>query len=122
MKLKTQIILATVLSLPGTVAYASALTIDDYCIPAISAPASVKEMTPLADGETYAAVSDDGQKIEIFSYRTGKKTGELFSISGVKGDLKISEFDGYQISDNGRKILLWNNITKIYRHSFTAEY
>ena len=29
---------------------------------------------------------------------------------------------GYEISDNGRKILLWNNVNKIYRHSFTADY
>lgn len=114
--------LATALAFPGAVVNASSLTVEDYCDPIISSPAGVKEMTPLSDGETYAAISDDGQKIEIYSYKTGKKTGELFSISGVKGELKISEFDGYQISDNGRKILLWNNTSKIYRYSFTAEY
>lgn len=82
----------------------------------------MREITPLSDGETYAAISADGNAIEVFSYKTGKKTGELFSIAGVKGELKISDFDGYKISDNGRKILLWNNTTKIYRHSFTADY
>lgn len=106
----------------GMAAHAVSLSVEDYCDPKIAAPASVKDMTPLADGVSYAAISDDGNAIEIFSYKTGKKTGELFSISGVKGDLKISDFEGYKISDNGRKILLWNNSQKIYRHSFIADY
>lgn len=98
------------------------LTVEDYCSPRIAAAPTVKEMRPLADGISYAAVSADGKAIETFSYKTGKKTGELFNIDGVKGDLKIDSFDGYSVSDNGKKILLWNNVTKIYRHSFTAEY
>lgn len=79
-------------------------------------------MRPLADGSTYAAISADKSSIEVFSYRTGKKTGVLFSLSGVKGDVKIDSFDGYTVSGNGKKILLWNNVEKIYRHSFTADY
>jgi len=98
---------------------ASALSISDYCKPT---SASIREITPLEGGETYAAVSKDGKSIDIYSYKSGKKTGTLFSIDGQKGDLKISEFDGYALSANGRKILLWNDVRKIYRHSFTAEY
>lgn len=98
---------------------AYALSVEDYCS---SSPASIRTITPLADGETYAAISADGRSIDIYSYKTGKKTGTLFSIDGQKGELKISEFDGYTLSANGRKILLWNNMTKIYRHSFTADY
>lgn len=121
MDLKSNI-LFSVLALGMAGVSASALTVEEYCAPGVSAPVAVKAMTPLADGETYAAVSDDGESIEIFSYKTGKKTGVLFSLSGVKGDLKISDFSGYEISDNGRKILLWNNVNKLYRHSFTADY
>lgn len=122
MNIKGSIILFSLLATSFSVAYSSPLTVKDYCAPGFSAPKSVKEMTPLADGESYAAISEDGKSIETFSYKTGKKTGVLFSISGVKGDIKIPEFDGYEISDNGRKILLWNNVNKIYRHSFTADY
>ena len=103
-------------------AMASPLTVEDYCDPTAAAPASVKEMTPLADGISYAAISDDGKSIETFSYKTGKKTGVLFSVDGVKGDLKIPQFEGYSISENGKKILLWNDSEKIYRYSFYAEY
>lgn len=121
MKLRNDILALTALAAvaPAAPAAASPLTLEEYCK---SRPASVKTMTPLPDGETYAAVSDDGKAIEIFSYKTGKKTGELFNVATVKGEVKISDFDGYKISDNGRKILLWNDTKLIYRHSFTAEY
>ncbi len=113
-------LLSAVISSAGC--YAAELTVDDYCDVKIAAPASVKDMLPLADGVSYAAVSDDGKSIETFSYRTGKKTGVLFDINAVKGDVRIDDFDGYCLSDNGRKILLWNNSKQIYRHSFTADY
>lgn len=101
---------------------AATLTVQDFCDIATATPASVKEMTPLANSDTYAAISDDEKRIEIFSYRTGKKTGVLFDVDAVKGDVKISSFEGFSVSENGRKVLLWNESEKIYRHSFTAEY
>lgn len=99
-----------------------ALTVEDYCDIKTSAPASVREMRRLGDGTSYAAVSEDGRRIETFSYRDGRQTGTLFDLDAVKGDVKIDSFDGYQVSENGRKILLWNEKTQIYRHSFTAQY
>ena len=103
-------------------ASAAPLTVDDYCTPALTSPKGVKEMRPLADGTSYAAVSDDGRRIEVFSYKTGKAISTLFSLDAVKGDLRIDDFDGYALSKNEKKILLWNNSEQIYRHSFTAEY
>lgn len=102
--------------------YGATLTPADYCNPSLTAPAGVKNMYPLADGESFAAISNDGKSIEVFSYKTGARISTLFSIDGVKGDVKIDSFDGYSISANGKKILLWNNVKKIYRHSFTADY
>lgn len=98
------------------------LTISDYCDPNLATPKKIKDITPLPDGESFAAISDDGRAIEKFSYKTGKKTGEIFNLSDVKGDLKINEFEGFKVSDNGKKILLWNKSEKIYRYSFRAEY
>ena len=103
-------------------ASAAPLTVDDYCTPSLTSPKGVKEMRPLADGTSYAAVSDDGRRIEVFSYKTGKAISTLFSLDAVKGDLRIDDFDGYALSENEKKILLWNNSEQIYRHSFTAEY
>lgn len=98
------------------------LTISDYCDISLATPAGIKDLTPLPEGETFAAISDDGRSIEKYSYKTGKKIGEIFSLDGVKGDLRIDDFEGFQISENGKKILLWNNSEKIYRYSFRAEY
>lgn len=114
--------LALAMAITAGTAGAYALQVEDYCQPDLTRPESVKTPCPLADGISYAAVSEDGRSIESFSYKTGKKLSTLFSLDTQKGDVKIDSFDGYEISDNGRKILLWNNVKKIYRHSFTAEY
>ena len=98
------------------------LTIKDYCDIKTAAPTMIKEMRPLADGVSYACISDDGKRIEVFNYKTGKKVSTLFDVDAIKGDVKISEFDGYALSSNEKKILLWNEKQKIYRYSFKAEY
>lgn len=103
-------------------ASAADLSADDYCSPVLTAPAGVKEMRPLNDGESFSALSDDGKAIEVYSYRTGEKVSTLFSVDGVKGDVRIDSFDGYELSSNEKKILLWTGTKKIYRNSFTAEY
>ena len=106
----------------GTTVSVQALSPEDFCDPKVAAPKSIKAMTPLSDGVSYAAISESKDASEIYSYKTGRKTGELFSISGVKGDVRIESFDGYTLSSNEKKILLWTNVKKIYRHSFTADY
>ncbi|MDE7461935.1 MAG: S9 family peptidase [Muribaculaceae bacterium] len=122
MNYRSKFILSAAMVIPTMAVYASGLTIEDYCDVKISAPASVKEMTPMPDGETYACISDDERSIEVFSYKTGKKVATLFSIDGIKGGQKISDFEGYAVSSNGKKVLLWNSSEKIYRHTFRAEY
>lgn len=98
------------------------LNITDYCDIKLATPKGIKDITPFPDGETFAAISDDGKAIEKFSYKTGKKIGEIFNIATVKGDIKIEDFEGFKVSDNGKKILLWNKSEKIYRYSYKAEY
>ncbi len=122
MRLRKNIMLLSAAVVSAAGLHASPLSVEDYCDTKRNAPARIKDVTPLEGGETYAAISADGKSIDIYSYKTGKKTGELFSISGQKGELKIEEFDGFKLSANGKKLLLWNNMKKIYRHSFTADY
>ncbi|MDE6294594.1 MAG: DPP IV N-terminal domain-containing protein [Muribaculaceae bacterium] len=106
----------------ATVQSASALSIEQYCDPAVCNPEAVKEMRPLADGVSYACISDDEQAIEVYSYKTGKMTSKLFDLREIKGKVKIDDFDGYELSDDNSKILLWTDKEKIYRHSFYAQY
>lgn len=113
---------ALIAGVSSLTAAALPLSVEDYCDLSVNQPKGVKEMTPMADGLSYCAISDDGKRIEVFSYKTGKKTATLFDIDAVKGDVKISEFDGYMLSDNEKKILLWNDTRQVYRYSFFAEY
>lgn len=121
MKPHYDIILACAAALSGVAAQASPLSVEDYCDIPTATPAGIREMRTLSDGSSYAAISEDGRSIIKFSY-DGKKREVLFSLDSVKGDVKIDSFDGYIISDNGRKIMLWNNKKQIYRNSFTADY
>lgn len=114
--------LSSLLACGYTTAADRTLTPEDYCDIKTARPAEVKDITPMPDGQTYAAVSADGKGIELFSFKTGKKTGDLFTVDGVKGDIKISEFEGYEVSSNGKRVLLWNDVENIYRYSFRAEY
>lgn len=117
---KFKMIMAGVMAL-GALS-ASALDVNDYCDLKKAAPKSVKEITPMPDSETYAAADEDGKVITLYSFKTGDKAGELFNADAVKGDVKIEAFDGFCVSANGQKVLLWTDSEKIYRNSFTAEY
>ena len=98
MKPHTPLLLSATMAVAGlTGASAAPLTIDDYCDIKTAAPASVKEMRPLADGQTYACISDDEKTIDVYSYKTGKKVSTLFSVDNIAGALKIDEFDGYAL-------------------------
>ena len=98
------------------------LTIQDYCDIRVNSPMGIKEMRPMQDGVSYLCIGENGNTIEKFSYKTGKLIDVIFDIQKIKGDIKIEQFDGYEISANEKKILLWNEKEGIYRHSFWAEY
>lgn len=121
MKLIHKILLLSV-AVTFAASSAAAFTAEDFCDIHVNAPKTIKEMTPMPDGETYLCVGDNGKTIDSYSYRTGKKTGTLFDIDAVKGDVRISEFDGFEVSANGKYILLHNDSEGIYRYSYRAEY
>ena len=98
------------------------LTVEQYCDIHENAPKAIKTMTPMPDGESYLCLSADGKAIEQYSYANGKLLGTVFDVNNIKGDLKISEFDGFEMSANGKAILLWNDREGIYRYSFRAQH
>lgn len=122
MKLSKLILPAAAATLLTGSANAAELTPQDYCDAKMTVVPGIKDMTPLADGVSYTAISDNGKCIDVYSYRTGKKVSTLFELDAVKGDLKIDSFDGYTLSANEKKILLWKQVKKIYRYSFWGEY
>jgi dipeptidyl-peptidase-4 len=82
---------------------------------------TMREVRPMDGGETYAQVSDDGQRIETFSFKTGKKVGTLFDTQTARGP-KLGSIDGYIMSPDGKRMLIQTQTRSIYRRSFTAMY
>lgn len=76
-------------------------------------------MRPISGTAEFASISDDGQKIVAYSFRTGKPTRTIFDAKEAKADA-IGAIDGYQVSPDGRRLLLQTQTKPIYRRSFTA--
>jgi dipeptidyl-peptidase-4 len=82
---------------------------------------SMSAVRPLADGETYAQLSDDGKRVVRYSYKTVRAAGTLFDVAAV-GEPHLEQLDGYLLSQDGRRMLIQTATKRIYRHSSTAEY
>ena len=82
---------------------------------------TMREVVPMNDGATYAQISSDGQRIETYSFQTGKKVGTLFDSQTARGP-KVGSVDGYIMSPDGKRMLIQTQTKSIYRRSFTAVY
>ena len=78
-------------------------------------------LTPAPDGETYLQISSDGQRIEQYSFKTGKLVGNLLDLSTAHG-AKVEQLDGYIMSPDGKRMLIQTETESIYRHSFKAKF
>ncbi|MCH5181653.1 MAG: S9 family peptidase [Prevotellaceae bacterium] len=84
-------------------------------------PETVRGIRP-SEGETFTQLSSDGRQIVRKSFRTGEQIEVLFDCSTARGPKKLQRIDGYDISPDGRRILLQTETRPRYRHSFTAQY
>lgn len=82
---------------------------------------TMKAVRPMADGETYTQISDDGKQIVSYSFRTGKQVSVLFDAATARGG-QVNRVDNYIMSPDGRRILIQTQTKPIYRRSFTAVY
>ena len=111
---------ALMLLLTGVVSAASQLDLKDITKGEFRGE-SMAAVKPLSDGETYAQLSSDGQRIEQYSFKTGKQVGVLFDAKSAKG-AKIDNVEGYIVSPDGQRLLIQTARERIYRRSFTATY
>lgn len=79
----------------------------------------ISGINPLSGGELYARISSDGKQIVQYSFKTGKQVGILFDVSNTMGE-KIDAFEGYQLSPDGKRILIQTQTQYIYRRSYKA--
>lgn len=82
---------------------------------------TVNGINPIEGTDTYARISDDGKRVDCYSFKTGKLLRNLFDISNTMGK-KIDSFDGYILSPDGTRMLIQTKTKSIYRRSFTAVY
>lgn len=84
----------------------------------------IYEMNMLADGVSYAQIDYQNARILKFDVKTGEQTGVLFDANQLSGDLKntLSDIDAYEMSPDGKKMLLQLNTNYIYRRSFKADF
>lgn len=78
-------------------------------------------LNPAPDGETYLQISPDGQRIEQFSFKTGKLVSTLLDLQDTHGS-SIKDIEDYVLSPDGSRMLIQTASSYIYRRSFTAEY
>ncbi len=77
--------------------------------------------TYMPDGSSYAMLSDDNRSIEVFDIRSGKKTSTLMSAENTRG-VKLASFEGFMLSPDASRIIVWTNYQNIYRRSASAQY
>ena len=82
---------------------------------------TVNGINPIEGTDSYARISDDGKRVDCYSFKTGKLLRNLFDVSNTMGK-KIDSFDGYILSPDGTRMLIQTKTKNIYRRSFTAVY
>lgn len=63
----------------------------------------------------------EGQKINLYNFKTGKLDKTIFDLSDVKID-SIKRIEEYSFNADASKMLLGTNIQSIYRHSQKGDY
>lgn len=94
--------------------------ISEYVFPA-NIPNSPNEYTYMPDGLSYLSLGNDGKSIIKYDTKTGKEIEVVFD--GEKSrENKLNRIDGFKLSADGSKMLIYCNKKMIYRRSFDAEY
>lgn len=89
-------------------------------------PASVQEpqYAPAQPGSKAGSamlVAVDSKQVVKRDISTGKDIETIFDCATSR-EIRIPDFEGFALSPDGSRLLLWRNKKSIYRRSFTAEY
>lgn len=113
---------ATVLPLDT---FAAPTRITQAAITPYTGPARIPAAAPalhwMADGKNYAYISEDGRSILLRDIASGKDTGTLMSLDRTREN-SIENIEGFEVSPDGRVIMVWTGSEQIYRHSKRASH
>lgn len=112
--------IAALLMFVATMSAGGKLTIADITGGKFAAK-TVNGINPIEGTDTYARISDDGKRVVCQSFKTGKEVSVLFDVSNTMGK-KISDFDDYILSPDGKRMLIQTNTERVYRRSFNADF
>ena len=90
-----------------------------YCAPA-SRPAS-PDIEFMPDGKSYVERSDDGKKLLVKDINSGKELSVLFDVTHTR-ETELPDFEGFILSPDASKIMVWRDSKPVYRRSSTAQY
>ncbi len=90
-----------------------------YVYPDNQAPEQHLEFMP--DGSGYVEHTPDGKRLIVRGISDGAEKDTLFDISHTR-ETVLPDFDGFRLSPDASRILLWRMPEPVYRRSFEAEY
>lgn len=82
---------------------------------------TVNGINPIEGTDTYARISQDGERVVCCSFKTGKELSVLFDVKNTMG-CKIDGFDDYVLSPDGKRMIIQTKTERIYRRSFKADF
>lgn len=95
------------------------LTLDNY--QKLFRAKQAGRLDAVAGTDQYLKISDDGKRIEQYSFSTGKKTATVFDVDNTQGS-HISDFDYCIPSPDGKRLLICTEREDIYRRSHRGRY
>ncbi len=99
----------------------NALGLKDFTLSEECDPKSISQMVSSADGECYYQLKEDGSAIIKYNYKTGQVVETIFNSQTLKS-VPSQSWDGFELSKDESKLLIYKDKTPIYRHSFEADY
>ncbi len=87
----------------------------------VYSPQGVKPMTSSADGLHYYQMSNQNNAVVKFDYATGNVVDTLFSTLKAR-HCTFDTFQGFLVSPDEFRVVVYKDREQIYRHSFKANY
>lgn len=81
----------------------------------------VMPVTSSADGEHYFQANRQSSMIIKYAYKTGLPVDTIFNVKKAR-ECTFDSFQGFLISPDEKRLLVYNDSESIYRHSFKANY
>lgn len=84
-------------------------------------PRDVKTMTSAADGMHYYQTDPQQTAVIKYAYATGVAVDTLFNVRTAR-NCNFDNFEGFLVSDDENRVLVYRDREQLYRHSFKANY